>query len=97
VASEPEPFVAVVVPARNAERTLAGCLGSLLRADYPAARREILVVDNGSTDDDSARIVLKFPVSHLIEPRHGPSHARNRGILASRGEIVAFLSTRTVS
>jgi GT2 family glycosyltransferase len=95
VVAEP-PFVSVVVPARNAARTLADCLRALLRQDYPAERREILVVDNGSTDG-TARLISQFPVIHLAEPRRGPSHARNHGIRASRGEIVAFIDADCVA
>jgi glycosyltransferase involved in cell wall biosynthesis len=84
------PFVSVVVPVRNGERSLATCLGSLVAQDYPADRHEILVVDNGSTDRTPA-IIDAHPVRHLHEPRRGVSHARNRGIEESRGEIIAFL------
>ncbi len=44
------PFVSVIVPALNEERTIRECLVSLLGMDYPPERREISVVDNGSTD-----------------------------------------------
>ena len=83
------PFISVIVPALNEERTIRECLASLLRMDYPQERREILVVDNGSTDR-TAEIVKSFPVRYLREERRGASHARNRGIEASQGDIFAF-------
>jgi GT2 family glycosyltransferase len=83
------PFVSVIVPVLNGERTIKECLVSLLRMDYPADRREILVVDNGSTDR-TAEIINSFPVRYLLEERRGKSYARNRGIEASKGEILAF-------
>lgn len=83
------PFVSVVVPARNAEATMAECLESLVRVDYEPERREILVVENRSTDR-TGEIIRDYPVRCLYEPRRGPSAARNRGIEAARGEIVAF-------
>jgi glycosyltransferase involved in cell wall biosynthesis len=86
---EPLPFVSVVVPVRNGERTIGDCIVSLLRMDYPAARREILVVDNASTDR-TAEIIGGHPVRYLREERRGASRARNHGIEASRGEILAF-------
>jgi glycosyltransferase involved in cell wall biosynthesis len=83
------PFVSVIVPARNAEETVGECLASLMRLDYDPGRREILVIDNGSSDR-TVEIVREYPVCCLFESRRGPSAARNRGVQASRGEIVAF-------
>jgi len=83
------PFVSVIVPVLNGERTIGECLVSLLKMDYPPELREILVVDNGSTDR-TAEIVKSFPVRYLREERPGPSAARNKGIEASKGEILAF-------
>ena len=84
------PFVSVVVPVRNGEETIGVCLRALLATDYPLDRREILVVDNGSTDR-TAELIHPFPVRRLWEPERGASNARNRGIRDSRGEIVAFI------
>ncbi len=83
------PFVSVVVPARNAEATIGECLDSLTRLDYDGDRREIVVVDNDSTDR-TAEIARGYPVRCLFESERGVSAARNRGIEAARGEIVAF-------
>jgi glycosyltransferase involved in cell wall biosynthesis len=82
------PFVSVIVPVRNGERTLGDCLASILASDFPEEGREVVVVDNGSSDR-TAEIALKLPVRYVTEPRRGLSHARNRGIAAARGEIVA--------
>ena len=83
------PFVSVIIPVLNGERTIRECLVSLLRVDYLPERGEILVVDNGSTDR-TAEIINSFPVRYLGEERRGKSYARNRGIEASKGEILAF-------
>lgn len=83
------PFVSVVVPVRNGAETLADCLASILACDFPEDRREVLVVDNGSSDG-TAELLRRFPVRCVAEPRRGLSHARNRGISAARGELVAF-------
>ncbi len=84
-----QPFASVIIPVLNGERTIRECLTSLINMDYPVERREILVVDNGSTDL-TAEIVKSFPVRYLQEERRGASYARNRGIEASKGEILAF-------
>ena len=83
------PRVSVVIPVLNGEDMIRECLGSLLRLDYPVARREILIVDNGSTDR-TAEIIREFPVRYLREEERGPSKARNLGIVKSQGDIVAF-------
>lgn len=83
------PLVSVVIPVRNSERTIGECLASVLGADYPAQRREVIVVDNASTDL-TGRIVREHPVTCLDERRRGPSAARNRGIEAAGAELVAF-------
>jgi glycosyltransferase involved in cell wall biosynthesis len=83
------PFASVIVPVRNGERTIGDCVASLVNLDYPADRREILVVDNGSTDR-TAQIVKGHSVRYLREEQRGASRARNRGIAESRGDIIAF-------
>jgi GT2 family glycosyltransferase len=82
--------LSVVVPVLNGEDTIRDCLASLLATDYPAERREIVVVDNGSTDR-TEEIVRSFPVRYVTEPQRGLSHARNRGIAESSGDVVAFI------
>ncbi|MGZ5322224.1 MAG: glycosyltransferase [Solirubrobacterales bacterium] len=84
------PFVSVVIPVRNGADKIADCLDSVLAGEYPEERREILVVDNGSTDG-TGDVIRSRPVTYLHEPRPGVSNARNRGIAAARGEIVAFV------
>lgn len=93
--SHAAPFVSVVIPVLNGERTVRDCLVSLLRTDYPPERREIIVVD--SSTDGTAEIVRRFPVRYLWEGRRGISYARNRGIEASKGEIVASLDADCVA
>jgi len=84
------PRVSIVVPIRNGREVISECIEALLAQDFPAGQREILVVDNGSTDR-TAEVVRSYPVTYLSEPRRGVSNARNRGIEAARGEIVALL------
>jgi cellulose synthase/poly-beta-1,6-N-acetylglucosamine synthase-like glycosyltransferase len=84
------PFVSIIVPVYNGSRTIDALLISLLALDYPADRHEILVVDNKSTDDTRER-VQRYPVTLLEETEIQSSFAaRNRGIEAARGEILAF-------
>jgi cellulose synthase/poly-beta-1,6-N-acetylglucosamine synthase-like glycosyltransferase len=84
------PFVSVIVPVRDGESLIGQCLDSILATDYPPARREILVVDNASSDGTPS-LIRSRPVTYLREERRGVSNARNRGIAASTGEILAFV------
>jgi len=83
------PFVSIVVPVRDGEKTIRDCVEALLSSEHPEQRREIVVVDNGSKDRTAA-IVRAMPVRYVHEARIGRSHARNRGVNESRGEIIAF-------
>jgi cellulose synthase/poly-beta-1,6-N-acetylglucosamine synthase-like glycosyltransferase len=80
----------VIVPVRDGESTIADCIDAILAAEYPSDCREVLVVDNGSTDG-TASLLEARPVTYLSEPEPGVSNARNRGIAESTGEILAFV------
>ena len=83
------PPVSVVVCAYNAAGTIDDCLIALQQLDYPHV--EVLVVDDGSTDDTAAR-VRAYPFARLIQvPNGGLSAARNVGMHAATGEIVAYV------
>ncbi len=82
------PSVSVIVCSYNGGRTLAACLDSLGKINYPAY--EIILVDDGSSDD-TARIAAGFPqVRYIRQENHGLSHARNTGAAAAEGEIFAY-------
>jgi glycosyltransferase involved in cell wall biosynthesis len=82
-------LVSVVIPVLNRERFLREAIQSVLDQTYRPF--EVIVVDDGSTDD-SVTIARSFPAVCVIEQPHaGPSVARNRGIAASKGEFLAFL------
>lgn len=83
------PRVSIVVASYNAERTLKACLDSLETLNYPDY--EIILVDDGSTDTTPQIAFLHSKIRSLRHPRNlGLSAARNTGIAAATGEIVAF-------
>jgi len=82
------PKVSVVVATYNGCRTLNICLEALGRLNYP--NYEVVLVDDGSTDR-TPEIAKSFPsVRYLRQTNQGLSAARNAGIRAATGEIVAF-------
>lgn len=85
------PSITVVVCAYNAADTLAECLQHVCALDYPSL--EILVVDDGSTDATDA-IARRYPRARLLSiPHAGLSVARNVGLQAARGDIIAYLDS----
>ena len=82
------PFVSIIVCSYNGAKTLADCLNSLGKLNYP--NYEVILVDDGSTDD-TAYIAAQFPNVHYIhQTNHGLSHARNVGAAAAKGEVFAY-------
>jgi len=82
------PKVSVVVCSYNGAATLRGCLEALQKVDYPDF--EVMVVDDGSKDSTQS-IVAEFPlVKNILQPNRGLSVARNVGMQAATGEIIAY-------
>ncbi|MEY2518786.1 MAG: hypothetical protein QOF24_545 [Verrucomicrobiota bacterium] len=82
------PFVSVIVCSYNGGKTLAECLESLGKLDYP--HYEVILVDDGSTDK-TREIAAGFPdVRYVYQTNHGLSHARNHGAAIAKGEIFAY-------
>jgi len=83
------PKVSVVVASYNGERTLKACLDSLVRLNYPDY--EVILVDDGSADT-TRQIAFAHPKVRYFrhEKNLGLSVARNTGIAAATGEVIAF-------
>ena len=89
--------LSVIVATKNRAYAIAGCLDSIAAAITHAAPvdAEIVVVDNGSTDDTGAIIKAwasesAVPVQLLFEPKSGLSCAHNRALRTARGDLLAF-------
>jgi glycosyltransferase involved in cell wall biosynthesis len=82
-------LVSVIIPCYNYARFLGDAIQSALDQTYPAV--EIVVVDDGSTDD-LGPIAEAFPMARFItQTNQGLSAARNTGLAHSRGDLVVFL------
>ncbi len=85
-------FVSVLIDTYNHERFIEKAIVSVLEQDFPSSEREVIVVDDGSTDR-TPEIVKKFEprVRLLRKENGGQASAFNAGIPECKGEIVAFL------
>jgi glycosyltransferase involved in cell wall biosynthesis len=91
VAAGPRPLVSVIVPSYNAARYIDGAVACVLAQTYP--HLELIVVDDGSTDDTAqlVRSVTDPRVRLVQQANRGLAGARNAGIRAARGSLLAFL------
>lgn len=86
------PRVSVVIPTYNRAALLARAIDSVVSQTVEPL--EILVVDDGSTDDTKTLIRERYPqIRYLAQENRGVSAARNRGIAESQGELIAFLDS----
>lgn len=84
--------VSVIIPVYNRVKSIGRALDSVLKQTYQP--KEIIVVDDGSTDGTVDYIRENYPqVTVLTQANQGPSAARNRGIAHSTGEWVALLDS----
>ncbi len=83
------PLVSFIIPCYNHGRYIKDAVDSILAQNYPAT--EIIVVDDGSTDN-SAEIIRTLPnIKHTWQTNQGLSAARNTGIKNSTGQFLVFL------
>lgn len=89
--------LSLIIATYNRSAQLAETLRSVAEQQAPRGEWECVVVDNNSTDDTAA-CVARFAAEHpalalrcVRETRQGLSHARNRGIAESRGEVIAVI------
>jgi glycosyltransferase involved in cell wall biosynthesis len=84
------PFVSVVITTYNQAEYIEATIASALAQSYPS--REIIVVDDGSTDDTAAKLErFGDRIVHIQQPNGGVAASRNRGVAAARGALIAFL------
>lgn len=89
------PGVSVIVPAFNEEVGIAGALFSFLRQDYPGPL-EVIVVDDGSSDDTIARASRFAEVRILSKPNGGKASALNAGVAAASHEFCVLVDGDTM-
>jgi glycosyltransferase involved in cell wall biosynthesis len=85
-------FISIIIPCRNEDKYIGGCLDSILGQDFPKENLEVLVVD-GASEDKTKEIIKDYaerrPFIKLLEnPKKFTPFGLNIGIKASKGEII---------
>jgi glycosyltransferase involved in cell wall biosynthesis len=95
-------FLSVVIPTYNRLPILEKCLRALeqQQLEAPISAYEVVVVDDGSTDDTVNWLLLngsEFPHVRLVQQDHGgPAEGRNRGVDHARGDVIVFIDSDLV-
>lgn len=93
------PTVSIIISVRNEEAAIARTVETCYRTDYPAAKREVLVVDDGSTDKTPGvlrELKRRFPdLKVWTQPPSGKRPAMAEGVRRAAGEIVIFVDSDT--
>ena len=94
--AEPQeyPLISIIVPAYNCGKFIAKALDSLINQDIPIRNYEIIITDDGSTDQTGTicdTYAERFPFIHVTHTANfGASHARNVALPQCRGEYITF-------
>jgi glycosyltransferase involved in cell wall biosynthesis len=87
-------LISVIIATHNRSALLATTLDAIARQRWPRESTEVIVADNGSTDDTRAVVeaacAAGLPVRYLFERRPGKSYAVNAALAVTRGELIAF-------
>jgi glycosyltransferase involved in cell wall biosynthesis len=89
------PRCSVIVCTRQRPDLLARCLTSLAKLDGPDP--EVIVVDNSAGDAETERVTARAGARYVVEARVGLSRARNAGIAAATGELIAFIDDDAIA
>lgn len=88
-----DPLVSIIIPCFNREKYISDAINSCLRQSYKNI--EIIVVDDGSTDDSVELIKSKYlnKLKLIVQKNRGSASARNTGLKASKGKFIIFLDS----
>lgn len=91
------PLISVIIPSYNSEKTIKGCLDSLIDQSY-SAEYEIILVDS-SMDSTPQIVQSNFPNIKFIhlDQRTDPGTARNIGIKEAKGDLLAFIDSDCIA
>ncbi|RKX99381.1 MAG: hypothetical protein DRP54_07345, partial [Spirochaetes bacterium] len=85
-------LVSFIIPTYNSEKTIKKCLESVFKQD---CRKEIIVVDDGSTDS-TEEVVKQFKIKFIKQKHKGAAAARNSGLRIAKGNYIAFIDSDVI-
>ena len=89
------PMVSVIIPVKNEAKRIVACLESLIAVNYPKDRYEIILVDNGSTDE-TGQVGKSYGAKVFVHPELTISGLRNAGASVAHGNLLAFIDADVV-
>ena len=89
------PMVSVIIPVKNEAKRIVACLESILSINYPQERYEIILVDNGSTDE-TGQIGKGYGAKVFVHPDLTISGLRNVGASAALGSLLGFIDADVI-
>jgi glycosyltransferase involved in cell wall biosynthesis len=95
-AASANPTVSIVIPAYNEGRVIGQCLRSIAELEYDPSRIEVVLMDNGSSDQTTL-IAESFGARVHVRTDLSVAGLRNAGVAASASEVVAFLDADCVA
>ncbi len=98
--STSKPVISVVIPTCNRRQTLADCLSALSRQQLPAGQFEVIVIDDGSSDDTEdfcKKLKAPFPFRYFRQLNSGAGAARRLGVEQAQGKYLLLINDDTIA
>jgi len=90
-----QPNISIIIPTYNEEKNIQSCLDSIKNSDYPKEKIEIIVIDDGSTDN-TKKIVENYPGVTLLRQNHcGKTEALNLGAAKAKHDFIVTIDADT--
>jgi len=95
-------MISIIIPTYNRAELLSKCINSLIKQDYPKNKYEIIVVDDGSSDNTkelAENFIKKYKnIQYINHPKNrGVAASRNTGIKKAKGDLFAFLDNDCIA
>jgi len=98
--NEAKPKVSIIIPTYNRAEVLRECLAALALQDFPFGSFEIIVIDDGSTDN-TAEVVQqatsRFETHYIFQKNSGPAAARNCGVRHAEGDLILIINDDAIA